>query len=228
MAPIDPAAQGPRSEVVNQAAIQVAPPRGYYRGLGGRLFPDHEKCLDAVRTLLMMVGEDPDREGLKETPDRVVKAMKEYCSGYSLERDVADLFKTFEDGSEKYDQMVCESGIPFYSHCEHHLAPFFGEASIAYLPNGRVVGLSKLPRLLEVYANRLQVQERLTTQVAQALLEHLQPLGVGVILKARHFCMECRGVRKPNVLTTTSALLGNFRDDGVKAEFFALAGVGGR
>src|ERR1700720_275570 len=144
-----------------------------------------------TQLLHFVIGEDVTRGGLHETPKRVVKAWKEWTSGYG--KNAADLLKTFEDGANGCDEMVLVKNIPFYTHCEHHLAPFFGTATIAYIPNGKIVGLSKLSRLLDMYARRLQVQERLTNQVADALFEHLEPKGVGVIVQARHLCMESRG-----------------------------------
>lgn len=173
-----------------------------------------------IRDLLRMVGENPKRGGLLETPKRVVKAWKEWTSGYG--QDPKDHLKVFEDGGENYSEMVIERNLPFYSHCEHHLAPFFGVAYIAYIPNGKVVGLSKIQRVLDIFAKRLQVQERITVQVADALFDHLQPKGVGVILRARHLCMESRGVCKQGHDTTTSALRGNFHEPQVRQEFLAL------
>lgn len=162
------------------------------------------------------------REGLQETPDRVAKAWEFWTSGYGV--NPADVLKTFEDGAEGVDEMVLVKDIPFYSQCEHHMAPFFGTATIAYIPKGRVVGLSKLSRLLNVFARRLQVQERLTCQVADAMMEHLTPLGAAVVIKARHLCMESRGVCQQGHHTVTSALRGVFKEDAtVRSEFLALA-----
>jgi GTP cyclohydrolase I len=176
---------------------------------------------DIVRRLLQYVGEDPDREGLQDTPDRVMRAWDEWTWGYRQEP--ADVLKAFEDGGERYDELVLVKDIPIYSQCEHHLAPFFGVAHIGYIPNGRVVGLSKLARLAEVYARRLQVQERLTQQIANALAAHLQPIGVGVVLECRHMCMESRGVQRQGATTKTSALLGQLREDSrARSEFFDL------
>lgn len=175
---------------------------------------------DNVIRLLQFVGEDPTREGLRDTPGRVARAWKSWTCGYG--QDPKALLRTFEEGS-KYDEMVVVKDIPFYSHCEHHLAPFFGTASIAYVPNGRIVGLSKLPRLLEVYARRLQVQERLTQQVADALMDTLQPRGAAVRVVARHLCMESRGVCKAGSETVTNALRGVFFDDAkTRGEFLQL------
>jgi GTP cyclohydrolase I len=169
-----------------------------------------------------VIGQDPSREGLSETPARVVKAWKHWCSGYDV--DIAKLLKTFEDGAENYDEMVLVKDIPIYSKCEHHLADIFGTATIAYIPNGRVVGLSKLSRVADAFARRLQVQERLTTQIADALNEHLAPTGVGVIIKARHMCMESRGICQQGHHTVTSALRGVFKTDPTaRAEFLRLA-----
>lgn len=173
--------------------------------------------------LLQYVGEDANRQGLLETPERVAKAWKFWCSGYGQSPDT--VLKTFEDGAEKCDEMIVVKDIPFYTHCEHHMAPFFGSATIAYIPNGRIIGLSKMSRLLNIYARRLQVQERLTTQVADALMEHLGPLGAAVVLKARHLCMESRGVCQQGHHTVTSALRGVFKEDPtVRSEFLRLAG----
>lgn len=161
------------------------------------------------------------RAGLNETPARVAKAWAHWAGGYDV--DVPTLLKTFEDGAERYDEMIAVVGIPFYSHCEHHLAPFFGTATIAYIPDKRVLGLSKLNRVLDAYARRLQVQERLTQEVTHALMEHLQPLGAACKIKARHLCMESRGVCQQGHHTVTTSLLGRFRTvPEVRAEFLAL------
>lgn len=177
---------------------------------------------DHIVRLLQYIGENPERGGLAETPSRVAKAWKEWCSGY--DQDPGDILKTFEDGAEGVDEMIVVKNIPFYTHCEHHMAPFFGTATIAYLPNKKIVGLSKLSRLLDIYAKRLQVQERLGCQVADAIMEHLDALGCGVVIIARHLCMESRGICKQGSETTTSALRGIFKDDpAVRAEFLALA-----
>lgn len=167
------------------------------------------------------------RGGLQETPARVAKAWRYWTRGYA--QDPADVLKVFEDGAEGCDQMVVVRDIPIYSHCEHHLAPIFGTATIAYIPNGRIVGLSKLSRLADIFARRLQVQERLTNQIADALWQHLQPAGVGVVVNARHMCMESRGVCQQGTSTVTSALRGCFKDDPtVRSEFMALARGGGK
>lgn len=177
---------------------------------------------DIVVRLLQFVGEDVKRGGLLETPKRVIKAWQHWTSGYTQKPE--DVLKTFEDGGENYDEMVTVVDIPFYSHCEHHLAPFFGTATISYIPNRRIVGLSKLSRLLNVFARRLQVQERLTAQVADALVEHLAPKGVGVAIHARHMCMESRGVCQQGHYTTTTALRGVIMNKPAsRAEFLAIA-----
>jgi GTP cyclohydrolase I len=175
----------------------------------------------AVQTLLMQVEPDTyDREGLQETPHRVAKAWDFWTSGYDV--DPADVLKVFEDGAEGYNEMIVVKDIPIYSHCEHHLAAIFGTATIAYIPDGKVVGLSKLSRLADIFARRLQVQERLTVQIANALMDHLQPKGCGVVVKARHMCMESRGVCQQGHHTRTSALRGVFAEGPVRAEFLAL------
>lgn len=176
---------------------------------------------DIVLRMLQAIGEDTSREGLAETPKRVVKAWDQWFSGYG--QDPASVLKVFEDGAEGVDQMVLETDIPIYSFCEHHMAPIFGVAHIAYIPNGKVVGLSKLVRVADIFARRLQVQERLTNQIADALATHLEPLGVGVIIQARHGCMESRGVCKHGVVTTTSALRGAIKEEAsTRAEFMSL------
>lgn len=162
------------------------------------------------------------REGLQDTPNRVGKAWMEWTAGYHV--DIAALLKVFEDGAENYDQMVIVKDIPIYSKCEHHLADIFGTATIAYIPNGKIVGLSKLSRLADAFARRLQVQERLTAQIADAIDTHLQPFGVGVVIKARHMCMESRGICQQGHHTITSALHGLLRNDpDARAEFLRLA-----
>jgi GTP cyclohydrolase I len=172
--------------------------------------PPSQRTLEgAVSGILHAIGEDPNREGLLKTPERVAKSLAFLTSGAS--KTMADVLNGAVF-TEDYDQMVLVKDIEFYSLCEHHMLPFYGKAHIAYLPAGRVVGLSKLPRLLEVYARRLQVQERLTQQVAWAIQEALRPRGVAVMLEAAHFCMMMRGVEKQNSKTVTSALLGEFRD----------------
>jgi GTP cyclohydrolase IA len=170
-----------------------------------------EDIQDAIRTLIRWAGDDPAREGLIDTPARVARAWKEYCLGYG-EDPARHLDRTFEEVGG-YDEVVLLRDIPFQSHCEHHMAPIIGKASIAYLPNDRVVGISKLARVLHGFARRLQVQERLTAEVADCIWEHLHPQGVAVVIEASHACMTARGVRTPGVAMTTSRMMGVFRDD---------------
>ena len=174
------------------------------------------------RRLLTHLGENPERQGLLDTPQRVEKAWQHWTSGYA--QNPADILKVFEDGAEQYNELIVVHGIPVYSHCEHHLAPFFGSATIGYTPNGKIVGLSKLTRLVDCFAKRLQVQERLTMQIAEALMTHVEPMSVGVVVRCRHMCMESRGIRTPGEETVTSALLGEMRTSlGLRSEFLALA-----
>jgi len=173
------------------------------------------------RRFLISVGENPDRAGLIDTPSRVEKAWKHWTSGYK--QDPAELLKVFEDGSEGYNDLVIIRHIPVYSHCEHHLTPFFGNATIGYVPDGKIVGLSKLTRLVECFAKRLQSQERLTIEIANALITHLESKAVGVIIKCRHLCMESRGIRTQGQETITSAMLGDLLwNQGLRTEFLSL------
>ena len=175
-----------------------------------------------IAGLLSTLTNDPNREGLKETPARVAKAWEFWTSGYSLK--AADILKTFVDGSEGCDEMVVRKNIPIYSHCEHHLAAIIGRCTIAYIPDGRVVGLSKMDRLADMFARRLQVQERMTNEIAEAMHHHLAPLGVGVWISARHLCVESRGVQNQDSETVTVALRGVFKTQpATRAEFLALA-----
>ena len=179
---------------------------------------------DAVRTLIRWAGDDPTREGLADTPRRVAKAWKEYCAGYGDDpgRHLARVFE--EVGG--YDEIVLLKDIPFQSHCEHHMAPIIGKAHIAYLPRDHVVGISKLARVLHGFARRLQVQERLTAEVADCIWDHLRPLGVAVVIEASHACMTARGVRTPGVSMRTSRMMGVFRDDErSRREVLALMGL---
>jgi GTP cyclohydrolase IA len=185
--------------------------------------PSRADAEAAVRTLLEWAGDDPDREGLKGTPSRVVRAFEEFFQGYATD-PVEQLQRTFEE-VEGYDEMVVLKDIRFESHCEHHLAPIIGKAHVAYLPDRRVVGISKLARLVEVYAKRLQIQEKMTAQIANALEEVLKPKGVAVVIEAAHQCMTTRGVHKPGVSMVTSRMLGAFRDDPTtRREFLAIIG----
>ncbi|PHR16959.1 MAG: GTP cyclohydrolase I FolE [Sphingopyxis sp.] len=170
-----------------------------------------DEVQDAVRTLLRWAGDDPEREGLVDTPKRVARAWKEYCEGYG-ENPAMHLARTFEEVGG-YDELVLLKDIPFHSHCEHHMAPIIGKASIAYMPTDKVVGISKLARVLHGFARRLQVQERLTAEVAECIWNNLKPAGVAVVIEASHSCMTARGVRTPGVGMVTSRLLGCFLDD---------------
>jgi len=177
----------------------------------------------AIRTILTYIGEDPDREGLKDTPNRMIFAFSELFSGYH--RSVDKLFTTFE--ADNYDELVLLRGVSFCSFCEHHALPFTGTAHIAYIPDGKVIGLSKLARVLEVYTRRLQIQERITKQVTDALDTHLQPLGSACILEAHHACLSCRGVQKQDAVMITSSLTGVFREDGrARSELLQLISWG--
>ena len=178
---------------------------------------------EAVRTLIRWAGDDPDREGLLDTPKRVARAWKEYARGYG-EDPARHLSRTFEEVGG-YDEIVLLKDIPFQSHCEHHLAPIIGKAAIAYLPCDKVVGISKLARVLHGFARRLQVQERLTAEVADCIWDNLQPKGVAVVIEAAHACMTARGVGTPGVMMTTSRMMGCFRDDErSRKEVLALMG----
>lgn len=173
--------------------------------------PVPQEVQDAVRTLIRWAGDDPAREGLADTPSRVARAWREYCLGY-LEDPAVHLSRVFEEVGG-YNEIVLLRDIPFQSHCEHHMAPIIGKAAIAYLPTERVVGISKLARVLHGFARRLQIQERLTAEVANCIWDHLQPQGVAVVIEASHACMTARGVRTPGVQMVTSKLLGCFLED---------------
>jgi len=173
-----------------------------------------------IRSMLRALGEDPDREGLKKTPSRVTEALTFLTSGYRMDPD-----KVINDAlfTEEYEEMIVQKDIDFFSLCEHHLLPFFGKAHVAYIPRHKIVGVSKLARLVDVYARRLQVQERLTSQIATTIMEKLDPLGVAVVIEAEHLCMRMRGVEKQNSLIITSALLGAFRNrQETRSEFMNL------
>jgi len=184
-----------------------------------------EKAMSNVRELLEFIGEDPDREGLLKTPLRVINAMRDHFIGYS--QDPKKFLENTFSEVEGYNELVVVSDIEVHSHCEHHMVPFVGKAHVAYIPDGRVVGLSKIARVVDAYAKRLQVQEKLTTQIANAINDALQPQGVAVILKCRHFCMCYRGVRKPESWTTTSKLHGLFMNNAsTRMELFTLLAMG--
>jgi GTP cyclohydrolase IA len=174
---------------------------------------------ESVREILVEMGEDPDRQGLRGTPDRVHRMYAELTAGYHVDADRLVNAAVFD---VDYSEMVVVKNIPFYSLCEHHLLPFFGNAAVAYIPRGKVIGLSKIPRIVEMYARRLQVQERMTQQIADFLNDRLAPQGVGVVVEANHLCAVMRGIRKPGTVMTTSAVLGLFRTrDRTRAEFFS-------
>ena len=185
--------------------------------------PSRAEAENAVRVLLRWAGDDPSREGLVGTPERVVRAYEEFFTGYN-EDPAAILQRTFEE-TDGYDELVVLRDIRFESHCEHHMVPVIGKAHIGYLPDKRVVGISKLARLVEAYAKRLQIQEKLTAQIANTIQDVLQPKGVGVVIEAAHQCMTTRGVHKPGVSMVTSTLLGAFRENpNTRAEFMAMIG----
>ena len=193
------------------------------RPLPDRRRPTREAAEEAVRVLIEWAGDDPRREGLLATPARVVRAYEEFFSGY--ETDPVELLqRTFEE-THGYDEMVVLKDIRFESHCEHHMAPIIGKAHVAYLPDARVVGISKLARLVELYAKRLQIQEKMTAQIANTLDEVLRPKGVAVVIEAAHQCMTTRGIHKPGVAMVTSRMLGAFRTDpSTRREFLAIIG----
>jgi GTP cyclohydrolase IA len=185
--------------------------------------PSREAAEAAVRTLIAWAGDDPGREGVKATPDRVVRAFEEYFDGYNV--DPQDMLGRTFDETDGYDEVVVLKDIRFESHCEHHLAPIIGKAHVAYLPNRRVVGISKLARLVDVFAHRLQIQEKLTAQIANTLEEVLQPRGVAVVVEAAHQCITTRGIHKPGVTMVTSRMLGAFRTDAsTRREFLSIIG----
>ena len=182
---------------------------------------ENQEAMDHVRGLIRYIGEDPEREGLQDTPRRVIKAMNEHYWGYHAD-PTEPLRRTFSE-IEGYDELVLLQDLEIQSHCEHHMVPFVGKAHVAYIPNGRVVGLSKLARVVEIYSKRLQVQEKLTAQIANTIQEALLPQGVAVILQCRHFCMCYRGVQQPRSWTTTSKLHGLFLEDpAARSELFTL------
>ena len=184
--------------------------------------PSREEAEAAVRVLIEWAGDDPGREGLRATPGRVVRSFEEFFQGYQTD-PVELLQRTFEE-TEGYDEMVVLRDIRFESHCEHHMAPIIGRAWVAYIPNGRVVGISKLARVVDVYAKRLQIQEKMTAQIANTINGVLQPQGVGVIIKATHHCMTTRGIHKPGTDLVTSRMLGCFRDNALtRQEFLGMA-----
>jgi GTP cyclohydrolase IA len=188
--------------------------------------PSRAEAEEAVRTLLRWAGDDPNREGLIGTPDRVVRSYEEFFAGYAEDpREI--LARTFEE-TDGYDEMVVLRDIRLESYCEHHMVPIIGKAHVGYLPAHRVVGISKLARVVEAYAKRLQIQEKMTAQIANCILEVLEPRGVAVVIEAAHQCMTTRGIRKPGVTMVTSRMLGAFRDDpSTRREFLAMIGKNG-
>jgi GTP cyclohydrolase I len=183
--------------------------------------PTRDEAREALRTLLAWIGEDPDRKGLLKTPDRVLNSFSDWYSGYG--QDPAEILGSSFPEADGYDEMVVLTDIDFESHCEHHMAPFIGRAHVAYIPDRRVVGISKIVRVVNAYAKRLQVQEKLTQQIATCINDVLEPSGVAVILEAKHECMTTRGVYKPNIKMTTSAMFGSFRTNAsTRAEFLSM------
>ena len=193
---------------MNVTAVSARSPK--YSG-GQKVIPSSSEIEQAFRDILRWIGEDPDRDGLRETPGRLLRAYQEYFSGYQQDPEQI-LEKTFEE-TDGYDEMVVLRGIPFESHCEHHVSPIIGRAWVAYVPDSRVVGISKLARVVEAYAKRLQIQERLTAQIANTINQVLKPQGVGVVIKAAHHCMSSRGVHMHGTDMVTSRMLGCFRDN---------------
>ncbi len=208
---------------MNAPQLKIAEPSPLPASSGDSVRPTREDAEMAIRTLLAYAGDDPSREGLLDTPDRVVRSYDEFFGGYS-EDPAAILERTFSE-IDGYDEIVALRDIHFVSHCEHHMAPIIGRAHIGYLPNHRVVGISKLARIVEVYARRLQIQEKMTAQIANTIDEVLQPRGVAVVLEAAHQCMTTRGVNKPGVDMVTSRMLGAFRDNqATRQEFMSVIG----
>ncbi len=201
----------------------IAPPRTLAAGIAPDRRPSREEAEAAVRTLLRWTGDDPTREGLIDTPSRVVRAYEEFFEGYTID-PVNLLERTFEE-TDGYDEIVLLRDIRLESHCEHHMVPIIGRCHVAYLPHRRVVGISKLARVVEAYAKRLQIQEKLTAQIANTIQDILQPKGVAVVIEAAHQCMTTRGVHKPGVTMVTSRMLGAFREDpNTRRELLAMIG----
>ena len=200
-----------------------APLHNHREGATTASRPSRKEAEDAVRTLIRWTGDDPDREGLIGTPDRVARAYEEFYSGYM--QDPESILRTTFEETEGYDEMVVLRDIDYESHCEHHMVPIIGRAHVAYLPNNRVVGISKLARIVEAYAKRLQIQEKMTAQIANTIDKVLTPKGVAVVIEGNHECMSTRGVHKPDVTIVTSTMLGAFRDNAsTRREFLAFIG----
>jgi len=207
----------------SQVETVVRGPMLLRRGTAAVVRPSRAEAEEAVRTLIRWAGDDPEREGLYGTPERVARAYEEFFGGYQTD-PVELLTRTFEE-TDGYDEMVVLKDIRLESHCEHHMVPIIGKAHVAYLPRGRVVGISKLARVVEVYAKRLQIQEKMTAQIANTIDQVLQPEGVAVVVEASHQCMTTRGVRKPGVVMVTSRMLGAFRNDpSTRSEFLTMIG----
>ncbi len=203
--------------------MNIVTPASHLMTDAGSDRPSREAAEEAVRTLLRWAGDDPAREGLTDTPARVVRSYEEFFSGYGID-PVALLERTFEE-TDGYDEIVLLRDIRLESHCEHHMAPIIGRAHVAYLPHRRVVGISKLARVVEAYAKRLQIQEKLTAQIANTIQDVLQPRGVAVVIEAGHQCMTTRGIHKPGTTMVTSRMLGAFRDDpSTRRELLAMIG----
>lgn len=229
---IDDARESPKSPKVGRAPEAAKPAKAAKPAVTSRKSaaatgrPTRKEAEVAVRTLLRWAGDDPGREGLRDTPARVARAFEEFFAGYAID-PAALLARTFEE-VEGYDEMIVLRDVRVESYCEHHMVPIIGRAHVAYLPRRRVVGISKLARLVDAYAKRLQIQEKLTVQIADTLQDALQPKGVAVVIEATHQCMTTRGVHKPGVAMITSRMLGAFRDDAnTRREFFALVGGNG-
>jgi GTP cyclohydrolase I len=207
---------------MTKRGIQLVESLAQERNMAHRNRPSRDEAEAAVRTLIRWAGDDPEREGLLGTPDRVVRSYEEFFAGY-VDDPVQILERTFEE-VEGYDEIVLLRGIRFESHCEHHMVPIVGKAHVAYLPDRRVVGISKLARVVDVYAKRLQIQEKMTAQIARTIHDVLEPRGVAVIIESEHECMTTRGVHKSGVTMVTSQMLGAFRDSETRRELLALIG----
>jgi GTP cyclohydrolase IA len=209
---------------MRERTVTVAPAKTSPKeAAGSTARPSRAEAEAAVRTLIRWAGDDPDREGLRDTPRRVAKSYEEFFAGYAIDAD--DILRRTFSETNGYDEMVVLRDIRFESHCEHHIAPIIGKAHIAYMPDKRVIGISKLARLVEVFSKRLQIQEKMTAQIANTIHDVLQPKGVAVVVVGAHQCMTTRGIHKPGVSMVTSTMLGSFRDDAAtRREFLAMIG----